>query len=289
MTSWSPTGCWRTGHKRWEVCPVKKNIWKLLLAAVFAVCLAVVLWKQADYRRGNANYNEAVTLAKGDTSEPAGPPENTPPPEKEEVPPPDDPYAAILVGLDLAALQEVNSDVLGWIEIPDTNLSYPLLQGSDNSYYLNHTWTKVRNSMGAIFLDQEVSGDLSDFNTIVYGHRMRNISMFGPLSSYKKLSFWREHPSVYIVDTKGVYRYDIYAAYEPRVKTITYGLDITDDQVKEEFIRFGLEKSVIQTDIVPTTQDKILTMSTCTGSGHATRWVVQAVLRYTYFKPDAAS
>ena len=107
---------------------------------------------------------------------------------------------------------------------------------------------------------------------------MRNGSMFGGLKQYKDLDYWKEHPSVYIVDDSGVHRYDIFAAHEVGVRTITYGLGITDQDTKEKFIQFAQTGSVIETGVVPTVEDRVLTLSTCTGNGYDTRWVVQAVL-----------
>lgn len=86
----------------------------------------------------------------------------------------------------------------GWILIPNTVISYPLLQGEDNQYYLNHTWKKWTSAVGAIFMDSQNNPNLTDFNTIVYGHRMNNGSMFASLKNYKKQSYWQAHPCVYI-------------------------------------------------------------------------------------------
>ena len=101
--------------------------------------------------------------------------------------------------------------------------------------------------------------------------------MFGSLEKYKEESYWRDHPSVYLVSAEGVRRYDVYAAYEAGVRDITYGLKIKDQEKKEELIRFGKDQSDIDTGIEPTADDRILTLSTCTGRGYRTRWVVQAV------------
>ena len=202
-------------------------------------------------------------------------------PVVEEEPEEPDPYAEELALTDLTALRAVNPDVVGWISIPETQLSYPLLQGEDNEYYLNHTWEKAWSSAGSIYLESQVSPDLSDFNTIVYGHRMRDGSLFGSLRDYNKQDHWEAHPSVYIADNNGVHRYDIFAAHEVGVREITYGLKIESEKVKQAFIDFSLERSVIDTGVVPTVEDRILTMSTCTGTGYDTRWVVQARLART--------
>ena len=203
-------------------------------------------------------------------------------PAMEEEPEEPDPYGEELSLTDLEALREVNPDVVGWISIPETQLSYPLLQGEDNEYYLNHTWERAWNSAGSIYLESQVSSDLSDFNTLVYGHRMRDGSLFGSLRDYNKQDHWEKHPSVYIADDNGVHRYDIFAAHEVGVREITYGLKIESEKVKQAFIDFSLERSVIDTGVVPTVEDRILTMSTCTGTGYDTRWVVQARLAKTF-------
>lgn len=266
---------------------MRPNIRKLLIAVLALVlCVsAVMLIRQTlQYREGEAEYAEAEALVElPDLSqlEPAPAPE----PEPEETEEPEekpvyiDPYAGALAAMDFTALREVNSDVLGWILIPGTVISYPLLQGDDNSYYLNHTWKKWTNVVGSIFLECQNSPDLSDFNTVVYGHRMNNGSMFASLKYYKQQSYWAQHPKVYITDDNGAHCYEIFAAYEISTAGDTYKLSFPTDQSKQAYIDYCLEKSVIDTGLTPTVYDKILTLSTCTGNGHATRWVVQALLR----------
>jgi sortase B len=195
-----------------------------------------------------------------------------------ETPAPD-PYAEALRNMDFSALQQVNPDVLGWILIPGTRISYPVVQGEDNSFYLDHTWQKSRNSVGAIFLECTNSRDLSDFNTIVYGHRMNNTSMFGILKNYQDADFWAAHPDLYLTDSSGARRYEIFAAYEVSVEGEAYRIGFSSDRAKQTFLDDSLEKSILDTGIVPTVDDQIVTLSTCTGFGHDTRWVVQAVLR----------
>jgi len=200
---------------------------------------------------------------------------------KEEKPKPVyvDPYAEALRNMDFSALQKVNDDVKGWILIPDSKISYPILQGEDNDYYLKHNWKKRRNSSGSIYIEHRCSGDFSDFNTILYGHRMNNKSMFGLLWNYEKQSYYEKHPYVYISDESGSHKYEIFAAYEVPVTKRTYQIAFEDDNQKQLFLDFCTSQSVIETGIVPTIHDKVITMSTCTGDGHETRWVVQAVLK----------
>lgn len=276
---------------------MKGNLRKALmavLALVLVVSCARIAYQAFQYEQGGKTYSEAEQLVQlpdlSGLPAPQLPSQQMPPSpsgsagdssgDSSALPAPYvDPYAEALRSMDFTALQEVNSDVLGWILIPNTNLSYPLVQGADNDYYLNHTWKKSRNSVGAIFMEWQNSRDLSDFNTIIYGHRMNNRSMFGTLSEYSSLSYWSQHPFLYLTDSSGSYQYEIFAAYEVSVSGATYQLGFSSDQSKQAFLDFCLEQSVIDTGVVPTVYDQIATLSTCTGNGHATRWIVQGVRR----------
>lgn len=261
----------------------KRKKWKKMLMAVSAVMLAaglaVIIQKNMDYQKGANDYSEAEQIAGTAAWETSGIHESEDPEgerQKETAEKETDPYIQSLAQLNIEALKEINDEVIGWIIIPNSQVSYPLIQGADNSYYLERTWKKEKSAVGSIFLECQVSKDLSDFNTIIYGHKMRNGSMFGSLEQYKEETYWREHPRVYIVSGQEVHCYEIYAVYEAGVRDLTYHLKIEDPEKKEEFIRFGKEHSVIDTGIEPAAKDRIITLSTCTGRGYRTRWVVQA-------------
>lgn len=255
-----------------------------VLSCVFLASAVMLVRRTLQYREGEETYAEAETLAgvpdltvpAPAQSEPAAS-ASTPAASSAPVAAPYvDPYARQLQNMDFAALREVNPEILGWLVIPGTPISYPLVQGADNEYYLTHTWKKTRSAVGTIFLEQASSPDFSDFNTIVYGHRMNNGSMFAALKYYKKQSYWKAHPAVYVTDNAGTRRYDIFAAYEVSTQGETYRLGFSDDGAKQSFLDVCAGLSVISTGVTPTVNDRILTLSTCTGNGHATRWVVQA-------------
>lgn len=269
-----------------------RTILTVLLALTLAGSLSVLLFKTIEYHEGDKTYAEAEQLVKlpdlaalptpvlptvPDPSAPFSGDTSVEPPEQKPVYV--DPYADALRSMDFTALREVNDDILGWIVVPGTKLSYPLVQAEDNDYYLNRTWRKSRNTVGAIFMDYRSSADLSDFNTLIYGHRMNNKSMFGTLKYYKDLDYWTKHPAVYITDDSGSYRYDIFAAYEADIYAPTYLRQFSDAAAKQAFLEFCLSRSVIDTGVIPTVYDRIATLSTCTGNGHDTRWVVQAVCK----------
>lgn len=262
-----------------------------LLAVVCALCLGRTALQLVQYRQGDETYAQAQELAglpdlsdlpvvdftggSGSVSSSASADGEGEAPE--EVPVWQDPYAQALKDMDFSALRQQNPDVLGWILIPGTRVSYPVVQGTDNSYYLDHTWRGGKNSVGAIFMDYRNSGDLSDFNTILYGHRMNNRSMFGTLSQYKSRSYWQAHPYVYLTDDSGTHRYEIFAAGEVSVDSDVYRLGLRSDSSRQSFLDSCLALSALNTGVTPHVYDKVLTLSTCTGNGHATRWVVQAV------------
>ena len=178
----------------------------------------------------------------------------------------------------LADARKQNSDVVAWLTIPGTDVDDPVVQAADNDYYLTHTWNQNSSAVGAIFMDCRCSADFSGFNTIVYGHRMNNGSMFAALKHYKKQDFLQAHPQVYVTNASGTHAYSIYAAYEAALDGTAYYSAFSDETIKKAFIDEGVSLSVIRTGAVPTVNDHILTLSTCTGNGHATRWVVQAVM-----------
>jgi len=181
--------------------------------------------------------------------------------------------------MDLPALQKSNEDVLGWITVPGTTITYPLVQGTDNSRYLYTAWDGSHNLAGAIFLECENAADLSDFHTLIYGHHMQDGSMFTPLVHYKEQSSLENGSRIYIALDDGVYCYEIFSAYQADISEQTYRLGFETQEDRQEFLNFCVEKSVIETQTIPATDGHILTLSTCTGLGiHDARWVVHAAL-----------
>jgi len=280
---------------------MKKNIRKGLIAVfliIFLVSGGMVIKKVMEYKAGEKTYDDVAELAGLQTLENTQETDTETADDEEKISSETDsekeeasekkeekktnplPKVSVdnLANLNLDALQKINKDVMGWIIIPGADISYPLLDGDDNSYYLNRTWDKQWNTMGSIFLEAECSNKLSEFNTIIYGHNMRNTTMFSNLKKYVKKSFWSGAPYVYIATEDGVRRYDIFAAYEVSVEGHAFWINIEDEQLKQKFIDKSLEMSEIKTDIVPVSSDHILTLSTCTGNGHEKRMIVQAVL-----------
>ena len=102
------------------------------------------------------------------------------------------------VTVDFEALKKINPEIIAWIRIPDTRIDYPVVQGTDNEYYLKHTFKKTEHVAGSIFLDKDNSPDFTNRKTILYGHNMKDGSMFQGLHKYESESYLQEHNKVYL-------------------------------------------------------------------------------------------
>ena len=180
--------------------------------------------------------------------------------------------------IDFKELKSINPDVAGWIymeALPD--ISYPIAQGDDNEFYLHHTYKKESIFAGSIFVDCKNSKDFSDQNTIVYGHNMKNGSMFGTLKNYKLRETVDKSPYFWIITKKDAYKYKIFSIYTANVDGDTYTLIKGPGKETVEYANNMKAKSNIdmgEFDFKET--DKIVTLSTSTGDT-ATRFVVQGV------------
>ena len=272
---------------------MKKTIRKLMylvLVLIFLSSGALLLRQEMDYRNEQQSSRQAQSAAGLVQSpvevltEPEVPLTPEPPVQTECRPLEEE--ARYLFQVDLEQLRQVNEDVLGWIAIPGTQLEYPILQGEDNQYYLNHTWKGARNAAGSVFLECKMQPDFSGFNTIIYAHNMKNGSMFGSLRQYRTQSHSEKYPCIYIVNDSGIHRYEIFAAFEAEVRGYTYRLDVNTLEKKQAFLDYSAEHSIIQTKVVPTAADHVITLSTCTGNGYDRRWVVQGVLTGSFTQPE---
>lgn len=250
----------------------KKKKSDVLLTIVLIVAIAVFCYAAfnlyhiyTEYKKGTDEYNQieemAVTERDADSAEVAGPNAQLKPP----------------IEVDFDKLKSVNEDVVGWIYVdalPD--ISYPIVKGKDNQTYLHQTYEKNYNFAGTIFVDYENSGDFSDCNTLVYGHNMKNGSMFGHLKKFREDDrLYKQDKYFWILTPERNYRYEIISAYTTGVNSDTYTLFKGPGEEFEKYLETIKGYSEIQTDDTDLTiKDKIVTLSTCTGN-EATRFVVQ--------------
>ncbi len=179
-----------------------------------------------------------------------------------------------------ASLQTANSDVIGWIQFEGiAEINYPILQHpSDNDFYLKKMWNKEENTAGSIFADVNNSSDFQDANTFIYGHNMKNLSMFGRLKEYKEQAFFAGKEFFWIYTPTANYKYQIYSVHESKVDS---GMFKTFEEPSDEFTQYvtqSKEASRYNIDVEVTGEDKIVTLSTCTPRGDNWRLLVQAKL-----------
>lgn len=264
-----------------------RKILTVVLAAVFVVSTALLIGRGLNSAEAADSYREAEAIAaqpRQTEPTPAEPlptePEPVPTePQMEWVPAPveEDEHMQKLKEINLEALREKNPDVVGWIFAPNCRINYPIVQGADNEYYLNHTWDNRKSVAGSIFMEATNHPDFSGFRTILYGHNMADFSMFGGLYRYESVVSWQRNPYVYLVSDEGVLRYEIYACYKADVESGTYALDFEEENRRAAFVQLTKEEALFDTGITPAVTDRILTLSTCAG-GETTRRVVHARL-----------
>ena len=248
----------------------------VLLLGVFAFSAWQVVDILGEYREGEQAYQELEQFI----SIPASSQKEDPVPAETEVgtletqpEESDSPFPKV----DFDALKAINEDVVGWIYIPDTNVNYPILQGDNDDQYLYHLLTGEYNSSGSIFLDADVQADFSGQNSPIYGHNMKNDTMFADVVHYKKQEFFDAHPTVLLMTPEKNYTVHLFSGYVTDSWGSAWDTAFTETgfaQWLDEIQR----KSYFTSDVLPHVSDRIVTLSTCSYETGDSRFVVHGVL-----------
>lgn len=185
--------------------------------------------------------------------------------------------------IDFDKLAEINTDIYAWIRVPDTNIDYPIAQrAGDDTYYLNHDMYQEPRFAGCIYTEDCNSRDFTDPNTVIYGHNMKNQSMFQNLHLFADQAFFEEHPDVYIYTPEGVLVYQVFAAYTYDDRHIMNSFDFSDPEIYQKYLNEILHiramDANLREDVEVTVDDHIITLATCIGGQTKSRYLVQAVL-----------
>ncbi len=239
------------------------------LLAAAAVCGGIAYWRHWQEANAGSRYEEIREEAG------TGMPEEEPAQEPEAEP--------VSIPIDFAALTQRNPEVYAWITIPGTAIDYPVLQSeTDNSYYLTHTIDGTQSPEGSIYTENYNSRDFEDPNTVIYGHDMKNGSMFQNLLSYQDRSFFDAHREVIIYTPDAIRHYRIFAAYVYDDRHLMQSFDFDDREVFARYLNGILSIRDMNSCIDIATEigadDKILTLSTCYGLQDDARYLVQAQL-----------
>lgn len=183
--------------------------------------------------------------------------------------------------VDFEKLQSENPDCIAWIHFPDLSISYPVLQGEDNEYYLRHTFSGERSGAASIFMDAVNKSDFSDDNTFIYGHNMKDDSMFGLLDQYESEEFYRQNPGFYIYTPEKTMYFSIFSCYRADVvaqdDSFSISFDFKGDYM--EYVKLVEERSLYDTGIEAQSGEKMVTLMTCNRAGHRYRFLVHAIGR----------
>ncbi|MGN7312346.1 class B sortase [Alkalicoccobacillus gibsonii] len=177
-------------------------------------------------------------------------------------------------------LLSINQDMIGWIHIGNTLIDYPVLQSSDNEYYLDRNYKEEETRAGSIFLDYRNDMTANPKHTILYGHRMKDASMFSGLTKFMEEDFFRDPPTMYFDTLFEQYDLEVFSAYQTSTDFYYIETEFETDHVYNEFLEEIRSRSLFDSDVVVNVDDQIITLSTCDYTLHPSegRFVVHAKL-----------
>lgn len=261
----------------------KGNGMQTLLILFFVALIAFSGWKlygiYAEYNKGTEAYGElvdqyvsietaAVNLDSKESKESS---------ESEFA---QDTKAAVeeMISVDVAALRETYPDVVGWIYCPGTVVNYPIVKGKDNDYYLHRLMNGEYSLGGTLFMDYRNVGDFSDWNSIVYGHNMKNGSMLAVLTEYYEQEFYEKHPVWYLFTEACNYRIELVGGYTTPADSDTYSFP-ESAEARDVLVQKADRSSTFVSGIQVGENERLITFSTCVYDYDNARYVLVGVLR----------
>lgn len=263
-----------------------KKLWRIICAAAAAAAAVIIIIAVVSRQQGNdqvyQDLKEEVVSEATTKNTPEPTPTPTMPISKQTVIAkntdkglvPSDRY------IDFTELEERNGDIIGWITVDGTEIEYPILKSRDNADYLLIDVDGNENVNGSIFMDMANRTNYSDRNTVIYGHNMKNGSMFAQLHNFEDEDFFNENREIKVYTRNGMRVYEIVAAYLTNDDNILYANDFTDDEVWLNYIEDMLNNddgNVLDTEIG--LDDRIITLSTCQRGEAENRFLVVGVLK----------
>lgn len=183
-----------------------------------------------------------------------------------------------LLEVNFKKLKEQNQDIIAWIYSKDTPINYPIVQAKDNTYYLRKTIEGKYNQAGTLFVDYRNNKTFEDINTIVYGHNMKNETMFGSLLNYKNQEYYEKHKEIKLLTENKKFIIEVFAGCLISSESEIYDYPKTSDGNKE-IIEIAKKKNDIKTNVKVNKDDKIITLSTCSYDFENARYVIFGILK----------
>lgn len=254
----------------------KKKIWKVIFCVAVIVCaVSIGVFGWTKYQNYKAEKDKEATLKAIESSEFVGETDGKEP----EIP------TGIKhgKGIDFRKLAKINDEIYAWIYVPGTRIDYPIAQSAESDeHYLKYNFKNEPEFAGCIYTEKANKKNFTDPNTVVYGHNMKNGSMFQNLHKFEDEAFFKKHTKVYVYTPKKIYVYTIFAAYTYDDRHLLKSFDFSDKKVFANYLKNVMHtrdmSSNIRTEQKVTDRDKIITLSTCVGGQPNNRYLVQAVL-----------
>lgn len=226
----------------------KGDVLYKLLMAILIIIILFSLYKIStilyEYYQGNSQYKEIQEIAK-----------------EEE-------------GINFEELLKINEDVKGWIYLEDTVIDYPIMQTTNNDYYLYHMFNGEVNGAGSIFVDYRNESPFEDYVTVLHGHRMKDGSMFKPLVQYEDADFYESHKVIEITTPDQKYDCQVFAAATIPADSDLYQFAFYSEEDRNGYLNRLTEVNVLSTDVEVEADDEIVMMSTCTAQLDDNRFCV---------------
>ncbi len=187
--------------------------------------------------------------------------------------------------IDFAALQANNPDVKAWIRVPGTVIDYAVMQSGEDTeedFYLHHAEDKSYRYAGSIYMQKMNNGDFTDPHTVLYGHNMRNGSMFAAVHKFKKKDFFEENQYIYVYTPGHILTYRIFSTFVYDDRHLLYAFNFNDRESYADFLEQALHPASmtrqVRQDVTVTPDDRIITLSTCTDYNMKQRVLLEGVL-----------
>lgn len=240
----------------------------VIFGAVFIFSMRAALRTMLEYRAIDALYEESAAEYTTVTAKDSLPGENAEEEEKSAVP----------ITVDFTRLQEINEDVVGWIYCEGTNINYPVVQGEDNNFYLDHNYRRETSRAGSIFVEANNTIDFGDSNTIIHGHHMKNGAMFATLSNWADQTYYEEHPEMWLLTPEQNYQIILFSGYLTKAVSNAYRIFRSDCPEFEEYLREARENSDFSADVDIDSGEKFVVLSTCEYNFENARYVLHGML-----------
>lgn len=184
------------------------------------------------------------------------------------------------LNVDQDSLLAVNPDYAGYIYIPNTDINYPIVQGLDNYYYLNHTFEKQYNYAGAIFMDYRLNKDFNNYQTLIYGHKVNHGTMFTDLNKFEDETFFNANPSFYINIDGVSHEVEISSFSLVPSDNSIYNLSLSDENQLLSYYNDVRSNAMYTNDVSLNSGDRLISLSTCAYDANSDmRYVLQGIIR----------